>query len=136
MDFKIHKSSGVNRTATLEKASATVIEAGDLVALVSGLAIKATAASTAIAYCEGGWADGETEIQVVVDATLEISGTADANFAVTNRGTEVDLVVNSTNQEIDLGASVTDVFKILPGTDAGTASSAENVRVTINKPLF
>lgn len=136
MDFKIYKSGAANKTATLAKASATVIEAGDLVALSSGLAIKATAASTAIAFCEGGGADGETTIEVVTDRDLELVGTADANFAVTDRWAEVDLVVNSTNQEIDLWASTTDVLKVLPGTNAGTAGAATEVRVVINKPLF
>lgn len=135
-DFKIYKSNVTNNTMTLEKASATVIEAGDLVTLdAGGLAIKATAASTTLAFCEAGGADGETEIQVIVDAELTLTGTADANFAKANRGALVDLVVNTGNQEIDLGASVTDVFKVLPGTDAGTVGSANEVRVVINKPI-
>lgn len=135
MDFKVSNSSGVDRTKTLEKASATVIEPGDFVALASGLAIKATAASTAIAYCAGGGVNGVTEIQVNVDPNLELVGTSDAAFAVTDRGIECDLVVNSTNQEIDLGASTTDVLKVLPGTDAGTVGST-TVVVKVNKPIF
>lgn len=121
-------------TKTLAKASATVIEDGDFVALASGLAIKAVAASTAIGYAVAGAGDGETEITVYTDPKIVFTGTADANFAVTNRGTEVDLV-GTTTQLIDLGASATDVFKVEPGTNAGTVGAEENVLVTINKPL-
>lgn len=136
MDFKVYRSGSTNNTMTLAKDSATVIEAGDLVALSSGLAIKATAASTAVAYCEAGGAAGETEIQVSTDRDLILSGTADAAFAVTQRGTEVDLVVNAGVQQIDVGASLVDVLKILPSTDAGTVGSTSNVLVKINKPII
>lgn len=136
MDFKVHNSGGVNRTKTFLKASATVIEAGDFIALTSGLVVKASATSAAIAYCEGGAPAWVTEIQVNVDPNLELSGTADANFAATNRGAEVDLVVSSGAQLIDIGASTTDVLKILPSADAGTVGSTTNVVVKINKPVF
>jgi len=63
------------------------------------------------------------------------AGTPDEAFAATNRGTEVDLV-GTTTQLIDLGASSTDVFKILPTDDAGTVgSSTDEVLFTINKTL-
>jgi hypothetical protein len=52
-DFRIVETGVNNRTMTLEKASATVIEAGDLVTLdANGLAIKAVAASTVLAFTE------------------------------------------------------------------------------------
>lgn len=136
MDFKIHNTGPTYRTQELEKASATVIEAGDLVTLdAGGLAIKAVAASTAIAFCPGGAGDWETTVDIAVDPELILSGTADANFAKANRGTEVDLV-GTTTQLIDIGASTTDVLKVLPGTNAGTVGAATNVLVTINKPIF
>jgi len=54
-DFKIISTGVNNRTMQLEKASATVIEAGDLVTLdANGLAIKAVAASTQVAFTEAG----------------------------------------------------------------------------------
>ena len=136
-DFKMVSTYSDTRRIELEKASATVIEAGDLVTLdAGGLAIKATAASTALAFSEVGAGDGETTITVVSDDRVLLEGTADANFAKANRGAEVDLVVNSNNQEIDLGASTTDVLKVAPSTDAGTVGSAEKVRVRINKVIF
>jgi len=135
-DFKIVKSNnlGLNtRTATI--ASATVIEAGDFVTLASGLIIKAVAASTAIAFAPYGSADGETTIEILDDKDTEFEGTADANFAVTMKGAEVDLV-GTTTLLIDVGASVTDVLKISAAADAGTAGSAVGVRVRINKFLY
>ncbi len=64
-----------------------------------------------------------------------LTGTADANFAVTNKGTEVDLV-GTTTQLIDLGASATDVLKVSARDTAGTVGETTNVEVRINKPLF
>ena len=131
-DFRLYKERSDYNTVVLEKALATVIEAGDMVALDAGkLAIKATAASTAIAYSET-WADGTvTSIVVVNDPQVSFSGTGDAVFAKSQRGTEVDLVVNATNQEIDVGLSVTDVFKIYPSEDAGTVGSTDEIIVSI-----
>jgi methionine aminopeptidase len=134
-DFTI--VGGINGVPTVKAviASATVIEAGDLVTLDTGLIIKAVAASTALAYAPNGSANGETEIEVTVGNDFLLEGTADANFAVTNKGTEVDLV-GTTNLLIDLGESATDVLKVDISKDAGTVGSTANVRVKINKPLF
>lgn len=121
---------------TLAKASATVIEAGDMVALSSGLAIKAVAGSAKIAYSPFGAPAGETTVQVLNDPKAEFTGAGDAVFAVTQRGSEVDLVVNSTVQQIDVGASSTDVFIISPGEDAGVVDSAANIKVRINATKF
>lgn len=134
MDFKIVNNEQV-RTVIASKASGTVIEAGDLVALANGLIIKAVAESTAVAYAPYGAGAGETEIEVTIGNDFILEGTADANFAVTDKGIECDLV-GTTNQLIDLGTSSTDVFKVDVSTVAGTAGSATNVRVKINKPLF
>lgn len=121
---------------TLAKASATVIEAGDMVELASGLAIKATATSAAIAFSPSGAPAGVTTVQVLNDPDAEFLGTADANFAVANRGTEVDLVVNTNAQEIDVGASTTDVLKVDVSKDAGTVGAKTNVVVRINKFMY
>lgn len=131
--FRIYNTDITHNAKPVFKASATVIPEGSLVALASGLAILATATSTAVWYCETGGADGETEILVITDDRLILSGTADANFAATMRGTEVD--ITTTTQLIDVGASLTDVLKILPSTDAGTVGETEKVRVRINKSL-
>ncbi len=68
-----------------------------------------------------------------------MTGTADANFAVANLYTEVDVVINSGVQNIDLGASTTDVLRVIPNvvdTDLNTVGSPLNVLVTINKHLI
>jgi len=130
--FKIVDSTAIDNTIVLEKASATVIPAGSLVALDTGLAIVAVAASTAVAYCEGWAADWETIAVVNNDENLVLEGTADANFAKTNRGTEIDI---TDAQLIDLGTSTTDVLKVLPSENAGTVDSTDKVRVVINKTL-
>jgi len=134
MDFKLKNSEQV-RTVRCAKASATVIEAGDLVAIDTGLIIKAVAASTAVAYAPYGAGNGDLFVEVSVGNDFTLIGTADANFAVANKGTEVDLV-GTTNLLIDLGTSTTDVLKVGIAEDAGTVDSTKNVEVRINKPLF
>lgn len=134
-DFKVVGGLHGLPTVLATKASATVIEAGDLVTLSSGLVIKAVAASTAVGYAPYGAGDGDTKIAVTVGNDFLLEGTADANFAVTNKGAEVDLV-GTTNQLIDLGSSSTDVLKVDISENAGTAGSTAKVRVKINKPLF
>ncbi len=134
MEFKIVNGEQV-RTCFITKASATVIPAGSLVTLDTGLAIKAVAASTAVAYAPNGAGNGETKVEVTMGNDFLLEGTADANFAVTNKGTEVD-IVGTTTVLIDLGTSTTDVLKVDISENAGTVGSANNVRVKINKPLL
>ena len=130
MDFK---TIGDYETKLCTIASATVIEAGDIVTLTSGLIVKAGAASATIGYCPKGSANGETQVAVSV-GNIELEGTADAVFAVTQKGTEVD-IAGTTTLLIDVGASSTDVFKVDFSENAGTVGSTEGVRVRINKPL-
>lgn len=137
MDFKLHTSyAGGMPMKTIAKASETVIEAGDMVWLTAGLAVKAAANTAAIAYCPNGWVNGVTTIQVLNDPEAEFLGTADEAFAVTHRGTEVDMVVTGWVQYIDVGSSATDVFKVSIGTDAGVVDSTAKVKVKINKFLY
>lgn len=135
MDFKVVGGNDGLETTLATIASATVIEAGDLVALSSGLIVKAGAASAAIAYAPYGSADGETKIEISKGNDFMLEGTADANFAVTNKGITCD-VAGTTNLLIDLGASETDVLKVDVSENAGTAGSTSSVRVKIAKPLI
>lgn len=114
-------------------ASATVIPAGALVAVSSGLIIKAVAASTAIGFTPTGSAVGDTQIEVS-NGRVELIGTGDAVFAVAQKGTEVD-IVGTTTQLIDVGASTTDVLRISAKEDAGTVGSTSDIKVEINKPI-
>lgn len=133
-EFKIKDGNNV-KTRLITVASATVIPAGSLVALSSGVAIKAVAASAALAFTPGGSADGETEMTVTIGNDFTLVGTADANAAVTDKGAEVDLV-GTTTLLIDIGASTTDVFKVGIAADSLVDGSTLNVEVRINKPLF
>mgnify|MGYP000721043643 CR=1 FL=1 len=116
-------------------ADGTVIEAGDLVTLSSGLVIKAVAASTAVAWCPDGHASGDgTDVEVTLGNDFTLIGTGDAVFAATYRGGEYD--INDTTQTVDYGASATDVLKVDISEDAGVVGTAAGVTVRINKPLF
>ena len=137
MDFKL-KNAEKLRTVIAKKALATVIEAGDLVAISSGLIVKAGAADAKIAWCPAGAGDDTTDVEVTVGNDFTLVGTGDTTFALANKGAEVDLVVNSTNQQIDLGTSTTDVLLVSIAEDAGVVGSASEIEVRINpsKVLF
>lgn len=124
------------RTRICVKASATVIEAGDLVAISSGLIIKAVAGSAAVAWAPSGAGDGETKIDVTVGNDFTLLGTGNAVAAITDKGGEVDLIVTDSVQLINLGASSTDVLKVGIADDSLTAASADDIEVKINKPIF
>lgn len=120
-------------TKLLGKASGTVIQAWFPVTLSSGLAIPAVAASTAIAVPVADAPAGTTTVLVYADQNIIFEWEADATPAVTNRNTEVDLVVNSWVPQVDIGASTTDVFKVLGGTDYVGQNGL--IRFKINKPI-
>ena len=133
MAFKIKQKGLGYHTRLCTIASATVIAAGDLVALTSGVVTKANATSAAVGFAPQGSANGEVLIEVTVGNDFTLTGTADANFAVTNKGTIVDITAA---QLIDLGASAVDVLKVSIASDAGVVGSDEEVEVQINLPLF
>jgi len=129
------RDSEMLRTIIAPIATDTVIEAGDLVTVSSGLIIKAVAASTTLAFSpKAHVANSGTEIEVTVGNDFTLTGTMDVNFAAAYRGVEYD--INDTKQTIDQGASVTKVLKVSIGADAGTVGTATGVNVRINKPCF
>jgi len=132
MSFKLADSEQV-RTIRVAIASGTVIPAGDFAGMTSGLAVDAIETTTDIAWCPAGSADGETICELTVGNDFTLKGVGDAVFAVTQRGTEVDLTAA---QLIDVGSSSTDVLKIDISENAGTVDSADDIVVRINKPLF
>lgn len=134
MSFKLKNGEQV-RTVFVPIASATVIPAGALAGITAGLAVDAVAATPKVAYCEKGSADGEVLCELTVGTDFTLVGTADAVFAVTYRGTEVDI---TDTQTIDVGTSSTDVLLVDISEDAGVVGSAANVTVRINptKALF
>jgi len=135
MDFRLKDGEKV-RTVWATKASATVIEAGDLVELSSGLIIKATATAAAVAWAPNGAGDGETEIEVTVGNDFTLLGTGDGVFAVAYKGTEVDLA-GTTDLVIDVtGGTTYKVLKFGIAKDTGVVGETTNITCRINKPLF
>lgn len=134
-DFKVVSEEQL-RTVPCAIASATVIEAGDLVKLATGLIVKDNAAGARVAYAPEACADGETTIEVTVGNDFVLEGTADAVFAVTDKGELHDVVMNGTAQEIDIGTASTNVLRLDISEDAGTVGSAAKVRFRIALPLF
>ena len=133
MSFKLIGGSVTPRTKRVTIASDTVIPAGDFAGMTSGLAVDAIDSTAKIAWCEKGSADGETVCELTVGNDFVLEGTADANFAVTDKGAEVDLTAA---QLIDLGENTYKVLLVDISENAGTVDSKEKVRVRINKPLF
>ena len=123
------------RTVIVNKASATVIPAGDFAGMTAGLAVDADATTTKIAWCPEGAVAGETTCELTVGNDFTLKGTGDAAFAVAQKGTEVDLTAA---QLIDVGSSATDVLLIDISEDAGTVGSISDIVVRINdgKNLF
>lgn len=134
MDFKLKTAYGF-KTKKCVKESATVIEAGDMVTMTSGYIVKAGATSAKIAWAPNGAPAGTTEIEVTEGNDFTLTGTADANFAITDKGLECDLI-GTTDLLIDLGETSIDVLQVGIGDTAGTVGSTANVEVKINKPLF
>jgi len=133
--YKLHKSSIGYKTVSIEKDTATVITAGDLVALDgSDLAIVATSGSTKVAFAPNGAGDGDLNVEVTVGNDFELKGTGDAVWAESYRGDLVD--INSTTQTIDIGVSSTDVLQFSAAEEAGVVGSTDDMIVKINKPIF
>jgi hypothetical protein len=135
-DFRLKQQGPNYQVRTCEVASATVIEAGDLVAMESNLIVKADAANTTIAYCPNGSADGETSVVVTQGNDFTLVGTGDAVYSEDYRGDLVDVVMDSADQQIDVTTGSTKVLQIEGAEDSGTVDSASNIEVRINKPIF
>lgn len=122
------------RTVIADIATATAIEAGDLVALSSGLVIKATATSTKIAWCPNGHAaNSGTTVEITTGRDFTLLGTMDVVFAQAYKGLSYD--INTTTQTIDQGGTTYKVLTVQPGATSGTIGSASNVEVRIALPL-
>lgn len=135
-DFKIVHEGKSYSTVLATIASAEVIEAGDLVEASSGLPVKATATGARLAFAPLASPNGDTQIELTVGNDFILEGAGDAAYAVAQKGTEVDLVVNSTVQQIDVGTSSTDVFVVCMGQPDAVVGSTGNIRVVLNKPLY
>lgn len=136
MSFKVFAFSDTSPYITAKKASGTVIEEGKLITLNAGLVVEAAAASTALGYAPFG-AEAGTEDVTIIDPTkidqVLFEATADAPFADTNRWALVDLVINGTEQQVDLWSSTTQVFKV-SASQRNTVGET-TVYVTIDKSI-
>lgn len=129
------KNKGKVRSDIFDIASATVIEVGDLVGQTDGLIVKAGATTAKIARALQASAVGDTKIECTL-GRAEIEMTGDAVFAAAYRGTEVDIVMSGTDQQVDVtGGTSYKVLMIHPGYGAGVVGSAEKIKCIINKPL-
>jgi hypothetical protein len=137
MTFRLH-SRGVSPQAKfIEKDSATVLSKKNFITIdVDGKAIAADATSAQLAYLLADAVAGDTKAYVVSDYShVYFTGEGDVAFDPTMKGTEVDLAIVSGVQKIDLGASTTDVFKVIASEDAGVTGETEDVKITLNKPI-
>lgn len=121
-------------------ASATVLNPGELAGLTSGLLVRPTASTAKLVYVAGASAAGETEdVQFYDDPDIVLKGKADAAFAVTNRGAEVDLVIvpgylttgTVTATALELAAISDASFRV---TIAGTAYNVDAIDLTSGSP--
>jgi hypothetical protein len=122
------------RLVRCTKDTGVVIEAGDLVALSSGLVIKATETSTAVGWCPNGAASADTVAEVTVGNDFTLKTTGNAVFAAAYKGGEYDIDV--TTQYINYSGTTYKVLKVAIDEKAGTVGTAAGVTVRINKPLF
>lgn len=133
MRYKLKNSEGF-RTKICEIATATVIGAGDLVAIdgSTGLIIKAVTASTKIGYAPNAHAaNSGTEIEVSVGNQFTLEGPGESAFDEPYRGLDYD-INNDGSQTIDYNGTT---YKVLTVVD-GVVGTATGVEVRINKPLF
>ena len=135
MDFKVVDDETL-RTVIVTIASATVIEAGDMCELSSGLPVKGTATGAKLAYSPFASASGDTQIDLSEGNDFLLEGTGEAAFAVDQKGDECDLVVDTGAQLVDNDTTSTSVFTIDFSENAGTVGSTSNIRVKILKPLY
>lgn len=134
-DFKIKQQGSDFRTRMAEIASATVIEAGDLVTLTSNLIVKAGAASTALAYAINGSANGETSIEITEGTDFTLTGTGDAVWSEDYRG-DLAGISGTTTLLVDVTGASTNVIRLGVAEDSGTVDSTADIEFKIVKPIF
>jgi hypothetical protein len=136
MDFIVKEDEKL-RTAFATIATATAIEAGDLVAASSGLVIKAVAGSTKLAWSpKAHAASSGTQIEITMGNDFVLQGDGDAAYAVSIKGTAVDMVVTSTVQYVDVGETTTKVFIVCLDQPDAVVGAVTDISVRIALPLY
>ena len=134
MDTKV---IGEVKTKLYPIASATVIEAGDLVTKSSGLIIKAVATSTQVARAQVAHASGGgTTIECTVGKVLLNMDCSDA-YAVAQRGVEYDIAVSGAGKATinQSGTSKKVLMMALKQPNDLAVGDTTKVNVIINKPI-
>lgn len=131
MDFQ---ARGPYTTGLLTKATGVTIEAGDLVALSSGLAIKAVATSARVAYCPKGAASASTVCEATI-GQVRLRGDASDVFAVAHRGLAYDIAVSGAGKQTINQSGTTYKPLMMAPKNAGVVGSASDVDVIIVRPL-
>jgi hypothetical protein len=134
-DFKIKQQEKGFKTRVCEIASATVLEAGDLVTMTSNLIVKAGATSAKIAYCPNGSADGETSVEITEGTAFTLVGTGDGVWSENYRG-DLAGISGTTDLLVDVTGGTTDVIQLCGAEDAGVVGSTAKIEFRINKPIF
>lgn len=134
-DFEVLGGQKPLRTTMYPIATGTAIEAGDLVALSSGLIIKAVVASAKVAYAPNAHeANSGILIEATVGNDFTLKGTMDTVFvASTHRGLECD--INAGTQTLDPSGTSYKVVQILPKASVDLVGETTNIPFRINKPL-
>lgn len=136
MDFTVVGAEKL-RTAIATIGNTVVIEAGDVAEAASGLIVKGTATGARLAYCLFAHASGDgTQIEVTVGSDFILEGTGDAAYAVADKGTAADLVVDTGAQQIDVSASSTNVFWVCMSQPAAVVGATTHIQVVIALPLY
>lgn len=134
MEAQIYKTAhGSVQLNFLEKSPLVAITQQFVELDVNGLAVDATATSTAIAFVVAGGELGSSRVQVVTDPNTVFVVDTDRALVDTDRNKEVDLVIVSGKLVVDLDASTTDVIRTL-GIDT-FAQTTTRVLCVINKPV-
>ena len=134
-DFEIKQQGQAFRTRVAEVASATVIEAGDLVTLTSNLIVKAGAGSALLAYCPNGSADGEISVEITEGNDFTLIGTGDGVWSEDYRG-DLAGISGTTDLLVDVTGASTNVIRLSAAEDAGTVGSTAKIEFKIVLPIF
>ncbi len=136
MNIKVVERPAEVQVTYLEKASATVLEEGQMCVLDAGkLAVEAGSDPAACAYVAATAKAGETKVAVLNSPLVRFSGKADTNFAKTMRGKEVALVVTVGVHMVDPGTAGNGTLKIASDEAAGTVGSDKDVNFYIKNTL-
>lgn len=131
MNFKIKDGEKI-RTVIADKHVDTVIPAGSLVKIDTGLIVPAVAKDKSVAYSHNGAPAGTTKVEVSLGNDFTLVGDTSAVFAVTHKGGSYEL---KANQVINFSGTNDVALKVDISEDAGVVG-VKGAAVRIINPLF